>query len=96
MRMLVIICEANVDGRVLELLTQVGVTGYTRFTDAHGYGTHGRREGSPIWPGLNSVILACVPEELVDKVRAAVAALQEEREGRLAIRVFSTPAEQVF
>jgi len=96
MRMLFVICEANADSRVIELLTEAGVTGYTRFTDAFGNGTHGRREGSPIWPGLNSLILACVPDEVVDRVRQAVTKLQEERAGRLAVRVFAAPAEQVY
>lgn len=96
MRMLFIICEANVDPRVIELLRKVGVAGYTRFTDAFGNGTHGRREGSPVWPGLNSVIMTCVPEELVEPIRHAIAELEQERAGRLAIRVFATPAEQLF
>ncbi len=96
MRMLFIFCEANVDPRVISILTEAGVTGYTRFSDAWGFGTHGRREGSPVWPGLNSVIMSCVPDELVAPIRDAIAALEEERSGRLAIRVFACDAEQIF
>jgi len=95
MRMLFIMCEANVDPRIIELLLEAGVTGYTRFTDAFGSGSHGRREGSPVWPGLNSVILACVQEEMVEPIRAAVSALQDERGGRLAVRLFSSQAQQL-
>lgn len=96
MRMLFVICEANVDPQVIQILLDAGVQGYTRFTDAFGYGVHGRREGSPIWPGLNSVIFACVPEELVEPIRQALQALLDERSGRLGLRIFSCPAEQVL
>ncbi|MBM3493997.1 MAG: hypothetical protein FJX72_06720 [Armatimonadetes bacterium] len=96
MQLLFIVCEANVDERVIELLTEVGVAGYTRFTDAFGSGTHGRREGSPVWPGLNSIVIAAAPTEQVAVVREQIEALQAEREGRLAIRVFAVPAEQLI
>lgn len=95
MRMLFILCEANVDERVMTLLMDAGVTGYTRFTGAFGYGTHGRREGTPVWPGLNSVVMACVPDDLIEPIRNAIADLQVERDGRLAIRVFGVPVEQI-
>jgi hypothetical protein len=93
--MLFIVCEANVDERVIRILTDIGVTGYTRFTDAFGSGAHGRREGSPVWPGLNSIIMTAMPDDLVESFRQEVEALQAERSGRLAIRVFAAPVEQV-
>jgi len=96
MKMLFIFCEENTDPRVIGLLNEVGVPGYTRVTDAFGFGTHGRREGSAIWPGLNSIIITCVPDDMVPTVREAIEKLEGERKGRLAIRLFACPTEQLF
>lgn len=95
MKMLFIICEAGIDDRVMQGLTAIGAPGYTRFTDAIGSGKHGVREGSPVWPGKNSLVLSCVPDELVAKVKALIAKLNEERQGRLVIKVFATDAEEL-
>jgi hypothetical protein len=65
-------------------------------TGAVGNGRHGVREGTPVWPGLNSVILSCVPGELVEKVQALIAQLNEERHGRLVARVFAVDASEVI
>lgn len=94
MRLLFIICEASVDGRVTEVLGRLGAPGYTRFTGATGSGKKGLREGTPVWPGLNSVILACVPDDLLTEVLEALEGLSAERSNRLAIKVFSVPADE--
>ncbi len=95
MRLLFIVCEANVDERIMEFIAQAGATGYTRLTDAFGNGEHGRREGSPIWPGLNSVIFAAVTDEQAERLTELIEGLRVERAHRVAIRVFSVPAEQL-
>ncbi|MGC8667445.1 MAG: PG0541 family transporter-associated protein [Chthonomonadales bacterium] len=95
MRLLIIICEASVDPRIIEILTRSGAPGYTRFTGATGSGKNGIRDGTPIWPGLNSVILAGMPETLVPQVLKQLEALSAERSGRLALKVFSLPAEEL-
>jgi hypothetical protein len=94
MRLLFIICDASADARVMGLLDRLEVPGYTRFTGAIGNGPRGRREGTPIWPGQNSLVMTCVPEEMVAGVLAALDKLSAERQGRLALKVFSVPAEQ--
>jgi len=94
MRLLFIICEAGIDARVIDALSRVGVSGHTRFTGATGSGRHGPREGTPVWPGLNSLVLACTPDDLVPDVLEGLERLQAERNGRLALKVFSVPAEE--
>lgn len=97
MRLLIVICESSVENRVFELLQRSGAEGFTRLTGATGLGpNHGRREGSPVWPGLNSVVFSLVPENLVAEIARALDGLRAEREGRLALKVFSTPAEQLL
>ncbi len=94
MRLLFIICEQSVDTRVMEALVRIGAPGHTRFTGAIGRGKNGVREGTPIWPGLNSVIMAAIPDDLVPDVMEALEQLQAERSGRLALKIFSVPAEE--
>jgi hypothetical protein len=94
MRFLFIICEASVEHRVTDMLDALGCPGYTRFTGAMGSGKRGPREGTPVWPGLNSVIMAGMPEAQVPDVIQGLQDLETERQGRLAIKVFSTAAEE--
>lgn len=93
MRLLFILCESGVEAQVVRLLDDVGAPGYTRFSGAIGSGSHGRREGSPVWPGDNAMVISGVPDSIVEAIVAGVALLQAERKGRLAIRVFAVPME---
>ncbi len=95
MRLLFIVCEANVDERIMEFVIEAGASGYTRFTDAFGNGEHGRREGSPVWPGLNSVILAAMSDEQAARLAQLIEGLKAERNNRLGVRVFSVPTDQL-
>src|SRR5262245_7633935 len=94
MRLLFIICEAGVDARVMALLGRSGVAGYTRFTGATGSGKHGLREGSGVWPGLNSIVRAAMPESIVPEVLDGLNRLEAERNGKLALKVFSVPMDE--
>jgi hypothetical protein len=94
MRLLFIICESSVETHIMDILIQVGCPGYTRFTGSTGYGHNGRREGSSVWPGLNSIIMSGVPEEMVPSVLEAIEQFNQERAGRLTVKVFSVPAEE--
>lgn len=94
MRLLFIICEASVETRVEEIVEHAGGAGYTRFTGAIGHGKRGRREGSPVWPGLNSLIMTGVPENIVPDILERLQRLEDERSGRLAVKVFSVPADE--
>jgi len=94
MRLLFIVYEASVENRVTQILERCGAPGYTRFAGATGDGKRGRREGSPVWPGLNNLIMAGMPEEIVPLVNEGLQKLEDERGGRLAVKVFSVPAEE--
>jgi hypothetical protein len=93
MRLVFIICETGVEAHVIEIIEQLGAPGYTRFTGAIGDGRHGRREGTPVWPGLNSLVMVAVPEESLSRLMAELEKLREARGGRLALKAFSTPVD---
>ena len=94
MRLLFIICEANIEERILHELIEIGCPGYTRFTGAVGYGNRGRREGTAVWPGLNAMILVAVPEADEERVTGMLRSLKAERSSGIALKVFATDAEE--
>jgi hypothetical protein len=93
-RLLFIICESGVETRVTDMLTRVGAPGYTRFTGASGTGAGGIRDGTPVWPGLNSIIMTGVPEAIIPAIMEGIEELETHRGGRLAVKVFSVSAEE--
>ena len=94
MKLLFIICESSVDTKITDLLSSVGAPGYTRFTGGTGFGYSGPREGTPVWPGLNSMIVAAVPEELVSSIQEQITYLKAQRAGKLAVKIMVVPMEE--
>lgn len=94
MQLLFILCESGVEEKLMEILIDIGVPGYSRFANSTGYGKNGKREGSPIWPGLNTLLMVGVPQEMTPKVLDAINSLEEQRHGRLAVKIFAVPAEE--
>lgn len=89
MRMVLIVCDAGVTARVTEILTEAGAPGYTVLQGATGKGESGPRENTPIWPGLNSVILCALFANCVPVVREGLDALREQRSARhLPLKMF--------
>jgi hypothetical protein len=93
MRLVFIVCETGVEAHVIEIIEDIGAPGYTRFTGAVGDGRQGRREGTPVWPGLNSLVMVAIPEELVSTLIAELEKLRAGRGGRLALKAFSAAVE---
>ena len=94
MQLLFILCESGVEDKLIAMLIDIGVPGYSRFANSTGYGKNGRREGSPIWPGLNTLLMVGLPRDMTPKVLDAVNKLEEQRNGRLAVKIFAVPAEE--
>ena len=72
-----IIVESNAEPDVMEALESLGLKHYTRFSDVPGHGETGRKEGSAIFPGLNTMVMVAMPGE---KVEALVRRLHEVRD----------------
>jgi hypothetical protein len=89
--LLTIICETAFDETIHGLLDRVGAPGFTRFSGVTGAGETGRREGTVVWPGRNTIFLAAMEEVLADEfvtgLRDAIADASRVR--KPAVRVFS-------
>ncbi|MGC8783897.1 MAG: PG0541 family transporter-associated protein [Armatimonadota bacterium] len=96
MQMVLIVCDAGVTARVTEIINEAGAPGYTVLHDATGKGESGPRENTPIWPGLNSVILCAVPTDRVPDIREGLDALRKQRSARhLPLKMFVWALEEV-
>jgi len=97
MRFLMIICETGLDQEVVEALDAVHVPGYTKFSGVSGVGETGRREGTPIWPGQNTILLVGLPDNLVPPLMERLQPLRAGYRGQLrAIKVFAFPVEELI
>ncbi len=68
-KLVFIVCEQGIEPDVMEIMQQHGLNHYTRWTDCQGAGETGIRQGNPIWPGLNSVIMIVMDEDKIEPLR---------------------------
>lgn len=96
MQMVLIVCDSGVTARVIETLVAAGATGYTVLRDATGRGESGPRENTPVWPGLNSVVLCAVPADRVPHIREGLEKLRQQRGARhLPLKMFVWQLQEV-
>jgi hypothetical protein len=86
-----IIGEAVLQDRLIILLTQLGVPGYT-LVPAQGAGSHGRRMGDIAGYNTNIEVKTVVASEVSDQIFEALRPLQET----YAITAFRQTVEGVF
>lgn len=71
-KLVYIICDQGVEPDVMELMAKLGHQHWTRWGDCAGSGETGLREGNPVWPGLNTIIMMVMAgaaiEPLVEKL----------------------------
>lgn len=83
-----IVFEEGFEPDVREAMQRLGIAHFTRWTDCDGAGETGIREGTAVWPGLNTVIMALMPAA---QVAALWEALKKARD-----RFPITPGIKVF
>ena len=76
MKLLTVIYDAGVDESVMELMDGLNLPGYTKLFDAQGAGGTGRKLNSPVFPGVNNLLLLLLPDEEVRTVTNAFYRLQ--------------------
>ncbi len=59
----------GIDDEVMEILTALGISTYTRFPEVEGRISSGEpRERTHVWPGSNSTMLVVVEEGVADSL----------------------------
>lgn len=67
-----IIVESSAEPDVIAALEALDIVHYTRFADVAGHGETGRKDGTAIFPGLNTVIMAAIAAERVSPMVEAL------------------------
>jgi nitrogen regulatory protein PII len=89
--LVVIIGEAVLQDRLIQLLTKLGVSGYT-LTPAQGAGSHGRRMGDMAGYNTNIEVKTIVTAEISDKLLESLQPLQSTH----ALIAFRQKVEGLF
>src|SRR5437016_1534842 len=76
MKQLTVIYDAAIDESVTELMDGLDLPGFTKLFDAHGLGGTGQKLNSPVFPGVNNLLLLLLPDEDVRRVTDALYRLQ--------------------
>lgn len=96
--LLLIICETLLADRIIDILDDVQVPGFTRFGGVSGLGETGRHEGTSIWPGTNTIVLTAHPaddltDEIISRIRQTV---ERDFKKRPGLKIFRLPAEELL
>lgn len=76
-KLVFIICDQSVEPDVMDALQQHGLGHHTMWGDCQGAGTTGIRQGNPIWPGLNTVVMVVMEEGRIEPLRRDLHALRD-------------------
>jgi len=82
MKAIFISYNQSITFEVQEILDQLGIRGFTQWTDIKGRGTSTgtMHEGTHVWPELNNAHLVMVEDEMVQKVLDKLHALDKQVE----------------
>ena len=95
MKLLLVAYNEALDDEVMEVLSEVGVESYTKWTKVLGKGEgSGPHLGTHVWPKHNNVLAVCVEADRAEKLMDGISALRKDfhHEG---IKAFLLPVEQV-
>jgi hypothetical protein len=76
-KLLLIVCDQGVEPDVMEVFKRHGLKHYTRWTDCQGSGETGLREGTPVWPGLNSIVMVVLGAHQIEPLRVDLHAVRD-------------------
>jgi hypothetical protein len=90
--LLTVVYDSGMDERVTETLTDLDVPGWTKMFSGHGFGGAGRKEGSPVFPGTVNVLYLALDAPDVERVAAALRALQQSYRRNPGLTIWTQPA----
>lgn len=101
MKMLLVIYRQSLDEDVRALLHGLKVRAFTEAPKVFGIGDAGQAFDTFEWPGFNSMILSVMDDaqanEVIEAIRSFHARLAtNQRSGKIPLRMFVLPCEQVI
>ncbi|MBI3945216.1 MAG: hypothetical protein HY321_04805 [Armatimonadetes bacterium] len=95
MKLVTVIYDGGIDEAVMEQVDAMKLSGWTRFFDAHGFGGTGLKRGDQVFPGLNNILLAALPDERVVELHRRLRKLQESFRLKPGITILAQPVEEL-
>jgi len=93
MKLVLIAHGEGISSEVMDLLGEVGVENYTRWTGVQGRGkTSGPHMGTHVWPKLNAVVAVAVDDGQAERLLEGVRTLRA-RIGAEGVKAFVLPLE---
>lgn len=71
-KLVFIVFDQGVEPDVMDVLKQRGLQYYTSWGNCSGAGTAGVKQGTPVWPGLNTVVMVVMEAEELEPLRVAL------------------------
>lgn len=76
--LIMVVFNSSIENEVMEALTEAGMSCYTRLPDVQGVGRESEpRLDSHVWPGTNTMLMACASQETRERIIVAVKKLKE-------------------
>lgn len=72
MKMLILVTDSEFEPHCMTMMREKGVEGYTVIPDVFGAGKTGLKMGDRVHPGASAVVLAAVPDDLVQDLLACI------------------------
>lgn len=95
MKLLLVIYDSGIDETLTKALKDCGAQAYTKLFDAHGLGGTGFKDGTPVFPGTNNVILIYAPPGKVQDILNALKTLKQTYKINPGITVYSLDAQEL-
>lgn len=95
MKLLLVIYDSGIDETLIKTLNEHGIKGYTKIFDAHGLGGTGFKDGTPVFPGMNNVLLVSLPAESVHSFLDCLKKLKQTYKINPGITVYSLDAQEL-
>lgn len=93
--LVILVIDQGVEPDVMQVLEQAGLNHFTRFSDVAGAGETGRREGNPIWPGLNTVLFIVMDNEQIPPLVERLHAIRDSYPITPGMRFIVVPAQMI-
>jgi len=77
-KLLIIVYDRAIEEDMMRTIQSLNVTGYTKLFGAHGLGGRGMKQGDPIFPGLNNILIIQTNEGDAHKIVKAVREMQSQ------------------
>lgn len=91
-KLVFVVYDVGVEPDVMRIVEEMSITAWTKWSDCTGKGETGIKEGTAIWPGFNTVLMAVINADLVDPLREKLHAMRDTFPIQPGLKIIVTDA----